>query len=79
MQDFYNFLLDSFMDPVSSPSSSTGELANAVAVKRYSTYLNYLKSSSSSSSSPANDGDSLDSIMEGAIRKKLGIIPVNVT
>ncbi|PKI64557.1 hypothetical protein CRG98_014989 [Punica granatum] len=71
--DFYSFLLDSFMDPVSSAAAEG--LGNAFAAKRYSTYLNYLKSSSSSS--PGSDGD-INSLMEGPIRKKLKIIPKNV-
>lgn len=79
LQDFYNFLLDSSMDPLSS--ASTEEFANAIAVRRYSTYLNSLKSSTSSSSSspsPGDNGDALSSLMEGPIRKKLGIIPKSV-
>ncbi|XP_031385736.1 serine carboxypeptidase-like 51 isoform X2 [Punica granatum] len=71
--DFYNVLLDAFMDPVSSVAAE--ELGNAIAAQRYSTYLNYLKSSSSS---PGSDGD-INSLMEGPIRKKLKIIPKNVT
>ncbi|OWM73729.1 hypothetical protein CDL15_Pgr026833 [Punica granatum] len=72
--DFYNFLLDSFMDPLSS-SVAAKEHVNAIAVKRYSTYLNYLKSPPSST---GNDGD-IKRLMEGPIRKKLKIIPENVT
>ncbi|KAK4763528.1 hypothetical protein SAY87_012966 [Trapa incisa] len=79
--DFYNFLLDSSMDGVSLASGE--ELDGAIPARRYLTYLNYLKSasaSSSSSSSPGNpNGNSLIDIMEGPIRKKLGIIPKDVS
>ncbi|KAK4779520.1 hypothetical protein SAY87_015626 [Trapa incisa] len=72
--DFYNFLLDSSMDPLSSASNEA--LDNAIPVRRYLAYLNYLKSSSSS---PDNDDeDPLSDLMEGPIRKKLGIIPKDV-
>ncbi|CAK9153004.1 unnamed protein product [Ilex paraguariensis] len=66
--DFYNFLLDSGMDPVSLTAS---ELSKGIAMKRYSRYLDSLRSS------PGGDGD-LDSLMNGYIRKKLKIIPNNV-
>ncbi|EYU37017.1 hypothetical protein MIMGU_mgv1a0078931mg, partial [Erythranthe guttata] len=39
--DFYNFLLDSGMDPVSMTAS---ELTQQIAIKRYSRYLNSLRS-----------------------------------
>ncbi|KZV42612.1 serine carboxypeptidase-like 51-like [Dorcoceras hygrometricum] len=63
--DFYNFLLDSGMDPVSLTAS---ELSQHIAMKRYSTYLNSLRSNA------GGDGD-LDSLMNGVIKKKLKIIP----
>ncbi|KAL3622904.1 Serine carboxypeptidase-like 51 [Castilleja foliolosa] len=66
--DFYNFLLDSGMDPVSSTAL---ELSQKISYKRYSRYLNYLRST------PGGDGD-LDSLMNGVIKKKLKIIPNNV-
>ncbi|XP_011088810.1 serine carboxypeptidase-like 51 [Sesamum indicum] len=66
--DFYNFLLDSGMDPVSLTAS---ELSQQIAVKRYSRYLNSLRST------PGGDGD-LDSLMNGEIKKKLKIIPSSV-
>ncbi|KAG8387573.1 hypothetical protein BUALT_Bualt02G0035400 [Buddleja alternifolia] len=66
--DFYNFLLDSGMDPV---SLSATELSQQIAIRRYSRYLNSLRSS------PGGDGD-IDSLMNGEIRKKLKIIPNNV-
>ncbi|KAL0436360.1 UNVERIFIED_CONTAM: Serine carboxypeptidase-like 51 [Sesamum radiatum] len=66
--DFYNFLLDSGMDPVSLTAS---ELSQRIAIKRYSRYLNSLRST------PGGDGD-LDSLMNGEIKKKLKIIPTNV-
>lgn len=66
--DFYNFLLDSGMDPVSLIAS---ELSMGIAMKRYSRYLDSLKSSS------PGGGVNLDSLMNGAIKKKLKI-PENV-
>ncbi|KAH7561144.1 hypothetical protein ACOSP7_016264 [Xanthoceras sorbifolium] len=69
--DFYNFLLDSGMDPV---SATAAELSEIISMKRYSRYLSTLKPSST----PGGGGD-LDSLMNGAIREKLKIIPKNVT
>ncbi|KAL8255634.1 hypothetical protein R6Q59_030701 [Mikania micrantha] len=66
--DFYNFLLDSGMDPV---SMTAAELVRATPRKRYSRYLDSLKTS------PGENGD-LDLLMNGVIRKKLGIIPNGV-
>lgn len=66
--DFYNFLLDSGMDPVSLTAS---ELSQHIAMKRYSRYLNSLRSTA------GGDGD-LDSLMNGVIKKKLKIIPKDV-
>ncbi|PWA80200.1 peptidase S10, serine carboxypeptidase, Alpha/Beta hydrolase fold protein [Artemisia annua] len=66
--DFYNFLLDSGMDPVSMIAT---ELVRQTPRKRYSRYLDSLRTS------PGENGD-LGLLMNGAIRKKLGIIPDNV-
>ncbi|XP_031121468.1 serine carboxypeptidase-like 51 [Ipomoea triloba] len=66
--DFYNFMLDADMDPLSVAAS---ELSQALALKRYSRYLQ------SRSSSLGSDAD-LSKLMNGPIRKKLGIIPENV-
>ncbi|KAL2507475.1 Serine carboxypeptidase-like 51 [Forsythia ovata] len=66
--DFYNFLLDSGMDPVSLTAS---ELSQQIALRRYSRYLNSLRSTAD------GDGD-LNSLMNGAIKKKLKIIPNDV-
>ncbi|KAI6685230.1 hypothetical protein NL676_031143 [Syzygium grande] len=63
--DFYNFLLDSGMDPVSLEAV---ELVSSM--KRYARYLSYFKTSTSVA------GD-LDSLMNGAVKKKLQIIPAN--
>lgn len=70
MQDFYNFLLDSGMDPV---SLTAAELQKEIAINRYSRYLNSLRYSAGS-----GNGD-LSSLMNGPIKKKLKIIPENVT
>ncbi|XP_042474922.1 serine carboxypeptidase-like 51 [Macadamia integrifolia] len=64
--DFYNFLLDSAHDPLSTTAAS--ELSTAAAMKRYSTYLN------SKRISPDGVGD-INSFMNGVIKKKLKIIP----
>lgn len=69
LQDFYNFLLDSGMDPVSLTAS---ELSQQISIKRYSRYLNSLRRAT-----PGGDGD-LDTLMNGVIKKKLKIIPRNV-
>uniref|UniRef100_A0A2C9V3L3 Carboxypeptidase n=1 Tax=Manihot esculenta TaxID=3983 RepID=A0A2C9V3L3_MANES len=67
--DFYNFLLDSGMDSV---SLTAAELSQGMAMKRYIRYL------SSLGSSPGGDGD-IDSLMNGPIKKKLKIIPDNIS
>ncbi|KAL5717051.1 Serine carboxypeptidase-like 51 [Ranunculus cassubicifolius] len=67
--DFYNFLLDSGMDPVSMTAL---ELSKGIAIRRYSRYLDSLKAS------PGGGGD-IDTLMNGVIKKKLKIIPQNVT
>ncbi|GJX22123.1 serine carboxypeptidase-like protein 51 [Tanacetum coccineum] len=66
--DFYNFLLDSGMDPVSMIAT---ELVRQTPRKRYSRYLDSLRTS------PGENGN-LGLLMNGAIRKKLGIIPDSV-
>ncbi|PIA43538.1 hypothetical protein AQUCO_01900138v1 [Aquilegia coerulea] len=68
--DFYNFLLDSAMDPLSLTSL---ELSKEITIKRYSRYLN------SMTSSPGGGDDDLDTLMNGVIKKQLKIIPDNVT
>nr|GMD69515.1 serine carboxypeptidase-like 51 [Ipomoea batatas] len=59
--DFYNFMLDSDEELLSTTSQS-------LVMKRYKSYLGSLKAS------PGSEGD-LDSLMNGAIKKKLKIIP----
>ncbi|KAL1827724.1 hypothetical protein DCAR_0206907 [Daucus carota subsp. sativus] len=66
--DFYNFLLDSGMDPVSATAS---ELAQKITLKRYSRYLGPLRAV------PGGDGD-LNTLMNVVLRKKLKIIPKDV-
>nr|AAS79599.1 putative serine carboxipeptidase [Ipomoea trifida] len=56
--DFYNFMLDSDQELLSTTSQS-------LAMKRYKSYLGSLKAS------PGSGGD-LDSLMNGAIKKKWG-------
>ncbi|MQM21348.1 hypothetical protein Taro_054388, partial [Colocasia esculenta] len=69
--DFYNFLLDSAMDPLSTASAA--ELPRGMAVRRYTRYL-----SSKASSSPGGGGG-LGGLMNGPINQKLKIIPNNVS
>ena len=70
-QDFHNFLLDSVSD--SASCLTTLALSKAKAAKRYSTYLSSIRPS------PGGGNGDLDSLMNGAIRKKLRIIPERVT
>ena len=67
-QDFYNFLLDSNMDPLSLTAM---ELREQIAKTRYLRYLNSMRSS------PGGDVD-IDTFMNGVIKNKLKIIPKNV-
>ncbi|XP_024023794.1 serine carboxypeptidase-like 51 [Morus notabilis] len=69
--DFYNFLLDTEVD--SASSLATLEMSKTISTKRYSRYLSTLRSSS------PGGGGGLDDLMNGAVRKKLRIIPKNVT
>ncbi|KAL1557683.1 Serine carboxypeptidase-like 51 [Salvia divinorum] len=62
--DFYNFLLDSGMDPV---SLSASVLSQQISTRRYSRYLNSLRRDT-----PGGDGD-IDTLMNGVIKKKLKI------
>ncbi|KAG6417329.1 hypothetical protein SASPL_119483 [Salvia splendens] len=62
--DFYNFLLDSGMDPV---SLSASVLSQQISIRRYSRYLNSLRQDT-----PDGDGD-IDKLMNGVIKKKLKI------
>ncbi|KAE9461300.1 hypothetical protein C3L33_06797, partial [Rhododendron williamsianum] len=65
------------MDPV---SSTAAELSEGVAMKRYSRYLDSLRRSSPGGGGRgAGSGGDIDSLMNGSIRKKLKIIPENVT
>ncbi|KAB2606615.1 serine carboxypeptidase-like 51 [Pyrus ussuriensis x Pyrus communis] len=67
--DFYNFLLDSGRDPVSSLAS----IRYNQGIEKYSIYLSSLRSS-------AGGGKGhLGSLLNGVIKKKLEIIPDNVT
>ncbi|KAM0949481.1 putative carboxypeptidase C [Dioscorea sansibarensis] len=70
--DFYNFMLDSKMDPLSTTittTSTTSGLSQALHMKKYSMYLN---------SKAGTDGD-IDSLMNGVIKDKLKIIPKDVS
>lgn len=67
-QDFYNFLLDAKNDPVTGNRGLTGK----EVMGKYSEYLSTKKYS------PSNENH-LPRLMNGPIRKKLKIIPKNVT
>ncbi|KGN64890.1 serine carboxypeptidase-like 51 isoform X2 [Cucumis sativus] len=70
--DFYNFLLDSGADSVSSETAM--DISNGVAsMRRYSRYLSSLRTTG------GGDSINLYDLMNGDIRKKLKIIPDNVT
>ncbi|KAE9620590.1 hypothetical protein Lal_00019670 [Lupinus albus] len=72
--DFYNFLLDS--GSVSATlSAMEPELFREISKKRYS---NYLSSKRVRSSTPGLTGD-LAELLDGPIKKKLRIVPKNVT
>ncbi|RWR93841.1 serine carboxypeptidase-like protein 51 [Cinnamomum micranthum f. kanehirae] len=63
--DFYNFMLDSWRDPLSMVSMGFSKI---ISMKKYSSYL----------SSKGSLSADLSMIMNGAIREKLKIIPKNV-
>ncbi|KAL1827727.1 hypothetical protein DCAR_0206916 [Daucus carota subsp. sativus] len=66
--DFYNFLLDSAFDPL---STTTVELSQKVKSKRNSRYLASLRSV------PGGEAD-LNTLMNGVLKEKLKIIPEDV-
>ncbi|BAT90485.1 Serine carboxypeptidase-like 51 [Vigna angularis] len=70
--DFYNFLEDAGSDDV-----ATLELAlyKKISMKRYSRYLTSLRSRSRT----PGGADDLDTLLNGVIKKRLKIIPENVT
>ncbi|KAK9690077.1 hypothetical protein RND81_09G103300 [Saponaria officinalis] len=79
--DFYNFLLDSSMDPLGTATITTTTTTTAnIALSQklvfgsHSRYLN-----SFTTSSPSSNGDDLGDLMDGPIKNKLKIIPHNVT
>jgi serine carboxypeptidase 1 len=68
MQDVYNFLLDSGMDPVSTTTSAA---ASNTHLTKYSRYL--------SNQEAASDPNAIGGIMNGVVKQKLKIIPGNLT
>ncbi|KAF8728893.1 hypothetical protein HU200_018188 [Digitaria exilis] len=66
--DLYNFLLDSGMDPVSADTPTTGSSPSSVQALMYATYLG----------SQDSDSNTIDGIMNGAIKEKLKIVPKNL-
>ncbi|PRQ33325.1 putative carboxypeptidase C [Rosa chinensis] len=73
--DFYNFLLDSGMELVSVSVTTTEISPKKFTFTRYTRYLNSLRQSSLA---PGGNGD-LDTLLNGVIKRKLKIIPNNVT
>ncbi|CAL0304044.1 unnamed protein product [Lupinus luteus] len=71
--DFYNLLVDAGSDSVTLSAVELG-LSREISMKRYSQYLTSMRSRSS----PGGDGD-LGELLNGPIKKKLKIIPENVT
>ncbi|XP_057752760.1 serine carboxypeptidase-like 51 isoform X1 [Arachis stenosperma] len=76
--DFYNFLVDAGSDSVALSSAMELGLFREFSMKKYSKYLTSMRLSSSSSSSPGG-GNDLDTLLNGVIKKKLKIIPQNVS
>ncbi|KAK7262227.1 hypothetical protein RJT34_29790 [Clitoria ternatea] len=70
--DFYNLLEDAGSGDIAALELG---LFQKVSMKRYSKYLTSLRSSSSS----PGGGDDLDKLLNGVVKKKLKIIPENVT
>ncbi|KAK2433828.1 serine carboxypeptidase [Trifolium repens] len=72
--DFYNLLVDAGSDSVTIAASELG-LLKEISMKRYSKYLTSIRRRFST---PGGDGD-VDTLLNGVIKKKLKIIPENVT
>ncbi|CAI0398047.1 unnamed protein product [Linum tenue] len=69
--DFYNFMLDSDMDPVSMVTTTTTAATTTAGLllgRTRRSYARYL-------SSLGEDGVDIETLMNGVIKKKLGIIP----
>ena len=71
MQDVYNFMLDSGMDPVALDIPVGSSLMSSLQAMKYST------SHRGQDSQP--DSNTIDGIMNGVIKQKLKIIPKNFT
>ncbi|RDX80239.1 Serine carboxypeptidase-like 51, partial [Mucuna pruriens] len=73
--DFYNLLADEGGNDISA-SAMELELYKKISMKRYSKYLTSMRSRST----PGGDGDGdLNKLLNGVIKKKLKIIPQNLT
>ncbi|WJX44070.1 Serine carboxypeptidase-like 51 [Trifolium repens] len=72
--DFYNLLVDAGSDSVTIAASELG-LLKEISMKRYSKYLTSIRRRYST---PGGDGD-VYTLLNGVIKKKLKIIPENVT
>ncbi|GAU35378.1 hypothetical protein TSUD_57270 [Trifolium subterraneum] len=72
--DFYNFLVDAGSDSATIAASELG-LLKEISMKRYSKYLTSIRTRSST---PGGEDD-IDTLLNGVIKKKLKIIPENVT
>ncbi|KAK8945575.1 Serine carboxypeptidase-like 51 [Platanthera guangdongensis] len=76
--DFYNFLLDEAMDPLAVTSTESGAAAAGVATQSMEKMAMRGHSRYLSSGADSSNGD-IGDLMNGAIKKKLGIIPKNVS
>ncbi|KAK7272194.1 hypothetical protein RJT34_28641 [Clitoria ternatea] len=70
--DFYNFLMDSGSDSVSL-STMKLKLFKEISMRRYSKHLTSIRYS------PGINGDLISSLLNGVTKKKLKIIPENIT
>ncbi|CAN1197969.1 Serine carboxypeptidase-like 51 [Linum perenne] len=72
--DFYNFMLDSGMDPV---SMTAAELMLGTTRRSYSRYLSST-TTAAIAGGEVGDGVDIETLMNGVIKKKLGIIPQSI-
>ncbi|KAF7805656.1 serine carboxypeptidase-like 51 [Senna tora] len=71
--DFYNFLQDAGSDSATTSAMEGVGLHREIALTRYSNYLTSMRSSS------GGGGGDLKTLLNGVIKRKLKIIPENVT
>ena len=69
LQDVYNFMLDSGMDPVPAVDLPATSSSSNAQVMKYSTYLG---------GGQEADSNTIEGIMNGVVKQKLKIIPKDV-